>query len=101
MTHLGLVSAAGVALQGFDTVCYDGDAALVASLRAGRLPVHEPRLDELRARRTARARASPHDLADLGRCDVVYIAPDVPTDDPGPQRHVGHPRPDRHVSRPR
>ncbi|PWC55340.1 UDP binding domain-containing protein [Azospirillum sp. TSO22-1] len=82
MTHLGLVSASAVCGKGFPTVCYDPDAALVGRLRAGRLPVVEPGLDELVAGNGGR-QGFTADVADLGRCDVVYIAPDVPTDEQG------------------
>ncbi|HEU0071129.1 MAG TPA: GDP-mannose dehydrogenase, partial [Alphaproteobacteria bacterium] len=82
MTHLGLVSATGTASKGFDVVCYDKDAALTAKLRAGDLPVIEPGLDEMLAANGSRQRFT-SDPADLKACDVVYIAPDVPTDDQG------------------
>lgn len=81
MTHLGLVSAMGMATK-FDVVCYDADDALVRRLQASRLPVSEPDLDDL-----VRANAARHQftsrLEDLARCDVVYVAPDIPTDDEG------------------
>ncbi|WP_376984660.1 nucleotide sugar dehydrogenase [Bosea sp. R86505] len=82
MTHLGLVSATGIAAKGFKTVCYDGDAALVGRLRAGNLPVLEPGLDALVAANGDRQHFTA-DLADLSGCDVVYIAPDIPTDNQG------------------
>jgi UDPglucose 6-dehydrogenase len=82
MTHLGLVSASAVAARGFATLCYDGDAKLIARLDAGDRPMLEPGLDELirgnAGRQTFTAR-----LDDLARCDVVYIALDVATDDEG------------------
>jgi UDPglucose 6-dehydrogenase len=82
MTHLGLVSASGIAFKGFTTICYDSDAALIARIKAGRLPVHEPRLDEM-VRDNGARQVFTADVADLGRCDVVYIAPDIPTDEQG------------------
>lgn len=82
MTHLGLVSATGLSSRGFETVCFDADTALVERLRAGRLPVLEPGLDEMLAANGA-LQSFTADLADLGRCDVIYVAPDVPTDDQG------------------
>lgn len=82
MTHLGLVSATAVAAKGFKTLCYDDDAALVGQLKAGRLPVVEPGLDKLVAANGA-GQIFTNDLADLSGCDVVYIAPDIPTDDQG------------------
>ncbi len=82
MSHLGLVSASAVAARGFTTLCYDGDAALIARLDAGDWPVLEPDLDELirgnAGRQTFTAR-----LDDLARCDLVYVALDVATDDEG------------------
>jgi len=74
MTHLGLVSAAAAADLGVPTLAFDPDAALIARIKAGELPVHEPGLSAAQLRLTA----APSDLA---ACDVVYIAPDVPTSD--------------------
>src|SRR5262252_8593193 len=82
MTHLGLVSAAAVAGQGFTVVCFDSDQALVDRLARRQWPVLEPGLDELIKSNGARQQftAAPGDLA---ACDVIYVAPDVPTDDQG------------------
>ena len=82
MTHLGIVSALGAASKGFDVVGCDPDAGLVARLNDGDLPVSEPGLDDLRHAHDTRLRFS-SDLHDLDGCEVVYIAPDVPTDDQG------------------
>src|SRR3546814_13512803 len=82
MTHLGLVSGTAAAAKGFPTILFDPDAALVDRLRRAELSVSEPGLDAAfagnRQHLTITARA-----ADLGRADVVYLAPDVPTDDAG------------------
>ena len=82
MTHLGIVSASAVAAAGFEVVCFDPDAALVANLRAGRLPVQEPGLDDLVAANGAR-QSFTSSKDDLARCDVVYVSPDIATDDVG------------------
>ena len=82
MTHLGLCSAIAAASKGFATCAIDRDAALVARLDAGELPVVEPGLDDLLREHRARIRFSA-DAAELGTCDVIYVAPDVPTDDTG------------------
>lgn len=82
MTHLGLVTATGVAARGFPTLCFDVDPALVARLALGEFPVREPGLDEL-ARANGPRQSFSADLGALTACDVVYIAPDVPTDDSG------------------
>jgi UDPglucose 6-dehydrogenase len=82
MTHLGLVSATGVASAGFETLCFDPDAALVARIEAGQLPVVEPGLIDLLSSNRARQRFTAT-KEDLTRCDVVYVSPDVATDDVG------------------
>jgi len=82
MTHLGLVSASAIAGAGFETVCFDRDEALVADLQRGRLPVLEPALPELIASNGARQTFGANATA-IARCDVVYVAPDIATDDEG------------------
>jgi UDPglucose 6-dehydrogenase len=80
MTHLGINSAAATAARGFEVVGYDGDPAVIGQLRARQLPVVEPGLPELIDEHAARLSFTA-DAAALRRCDVVYIAADVPTDD--------------------
>lgn len=82
MTHLGLNSAVAGAERGFDMVCFDTDVALVVRLNNGELPVVEPDLDDLVAKNAARLTFT-DDATELKRCDVVYVAPDVSTDDQG------------------
>jgi UDPglucose 6-dehydrogenase len=82
LTHLGLVSAVGAASKGFRVVGYDPDAERVAAIRAGRLPVIEPGLDEL-ARAHAGRLSFIDRAAELATCDLVYLSTDVPTDDAG------------------
>lgn len=82
MTHLGLVSAVGTASKGFTVLGVDRDPSLIASLSAGQLPVLEPGLGEMLRANGERQKFSA-DFTDLRSCDVVYIAPDVPTDDNG------------------
>jgi UDPglucose 6-dehydrogenase len=82
MTHLGINSAVATAARGCETVCFDPDPAVIARLAAGDMIVVEPDLDHLagehRARLTWTAEAGR-----LATCDVVYVAPDVATDDQG------------------
>src|SRR5688572_8220020 len=82
MTHLGLVSGVSAAEKGFSVVCFDADKQRIAAISEGRLPVSEPRLDDLVRKNKARLRFTASS-ADLAACDVVYVAPDVPTDDHG------------------
>jgi len=82
MTHLGLVSGVCAAEKGFRVSCFDPDDARIAALAKGSLPVSEPQLDELVARNAERLTFTSR-AADLSACDVIYVAPDVPTDDAG------------------
>ena len=82
MTHLGIVSATAVAAKGFKVLCYDPDSQLIASLAKGSLPIVEPGLPELLASNGSNQRFS-NQIGQLSDCDIVYIAPDVPTDDTG------------------
>jgi UDPglucose 6-dehydrogenase len=82
MTHLGLVSGVSAAEKGFRLVCFDPDATRIADITQGRLPVSEPQLDELVAKNRDRLTFTA-DASALAQCDVVYVAPDVPTDDQG------------------
>src|ERR1700688_4702804 len=82
MTHLGLLSAAAAAAKGFEVIGYDTDSMLIEALHNDQLPVLEPGLPELVAdnRKTLSFTADP---AALGRCDLLYLAVDVPTDAEG------------------
>lgn len=82
MTHLGLVSGVSASEKGFKVVCFDPDPARIDPIKAGKLPVSEPQLDELVAKNRDRLQFT-SDPAALAACDVVYVAPDVPTDDQG------------------
>jgi UDPglucose 6-dehydrogenase len=82
LTHLGLCSAVGVAVRGFDVVCFAPDTALVGRVAAGDLPVTEPGLDAAFAEHRGRLKFTA-DARDLAACAVVYVAVDVPTDERG------------------
>lgn len=82
MTHLGLNSAVAGAERGFAVVAFDPDAGMITRLERGEMPVTEPDLDSLVAKNCDRLKFSA-DTADLARCDVLYVAPDVATDDTG------------------
>jgi UDPglucose 6-dehydrogenase len=82
MTHLGLVSGIAAAEKGFRVICFDSDAARIALISQGSLPISEPQLDKLVSDNSDRLTFT-HNVAGLAQCDVVYVAPDVPTDDQG------------------
>jgi UDPglucose 6-dehydrogenase len=79
LSHLGIVSSAAAAARGFTVVAYDPDAALVADLREGRLPVHEPNLPELLHSVGGRLTYTAEPSA-LAACSVVVLSRDVATD---------------------
>jgi UDPglucose 6-dehydrogenase len=82
MTHLGLVSGICASERSERVVLFDADASRIGSLRRGELPVSEPGLEALLGKNAARIAFSASE-SDLAACDVVYVAPDVPTDDAG------------------
>ena len=82
MAHLGVNSAVSAAEKGFAVVGYDADAARIALIASGDPGVREPQLPEALSRNASRLTFTP-DAARLAACDVVYISPDVPTDDEG------------------
>jgi UDPglucose 6-dehydrogenase len=82
MTHLGLVSAAAAAAQGFRTIAFDADSVVIKRLKKGELPVSEPGLAGLIAQHRSDLAFVP-DVTALSECNVVYVAVDVPTDDQG------------------
>jgi UDPglucose 6-dehydrogenase len=78
--YVGLVTGAVFADLGNDVVCVDKDAARVDMLRAGRMPIYEPGLEELVARNAADGRLSfTTDLAQaVRRSDIIFIAVGTP-----------------------
>ena len=65
---------------GFSVVGYDREESLISRLDRQDLPILEPDLDRFLAANRNRSRFSSVP-SDVSRCDVVYIAADVPTDD--------------------
>jgi UDPglucose 6-dehydrogenase len=82
MTHLGICSAIGAASKGFSVLCFDQDQQLVQRLFQGKFPVDEPELDSLFSKNKQLLEFS-SDPAALRQCDLIYVAPDVATDDFG------------------
>lgn len=78
--YVGLVTGACFAEMGNEVWCVDVDAAKIEGLKAGRLPIYEPGLDEIvvRNHREGRLRFT----TDLGEameaCEVLFIAVGTP-----------------------
>jgi UDPglucose 6-dehydrogenase len=79
--YVGLVSAACFADFGHRVVCIDKDPGRVAMLKAGRVPIHEPELEELVARNLAAGRLSfAGNLAEVDiEPDVIFLAVGTPS----------------------
>ena len=78
--YVGLVTGAVFADLGNDAVCVDSDAAKIEGLRAGRMPIYEPGLEEMVERNVKDGRLSfTTDLADaVRRSDIIFIAVGTP-----------------------
>ena len=79
--YVGLVSGACLAEFGFDVFCVDQDAARVADLNQGRIPIHEPGLDMLihANRRAGRLHFTGDLKSAVSRAEAVFIAVSTPT----------------------
>jgi UDPglucose 6-dehydrogenase len=90
--YVGLVTGACLAEVGHQVVCVDVDAAKIAGLREGRIPIFEPGLDELvRANhRAGRLDFSTDATTAIAHARIVFIAVGTPPDEDGSAdlRHV-------------
>ncbi len=79
--YVGLVLGTCMADIGHEVVCVDHDADKIEALRAGRVPIYEPGLDQLLARNTREGRlAFDGDLAAaLARSRIVFVAVGTPS----------------------
>jgi UDPglucose 6-dehydrogenase len=80
--HLGNVTAACLASAGHQVTAIDENAEIISGLAEGKLPVEEPRLNELiqAGLRNGNLRLSP-DLHDVSNHDVLWITFDTPVDE--------------------
>ncbi|HEY2069925.1 MAG TPA: UDP-glucose/GDP-mannose dehydrogenase family protein [Rhizomicrobium sp.] len=79
--YVGLVSGACLSEFGHDVVCVDKEASKIEALKAGRIPIFEPGLDEVVAANVKAGRLSfTTDLASAVRAaDAVFIAVGTPS----------------------
>src|SRR5271170_2277649 len=79
--YVGLVSAACLSEFGHDVVCVDKDAAKIADLNAGKIPIFEPGLDEIVAANAKAGRLAFTDsMTDaVPGADGVFIAVGTPS----------------------
>jgi UDPglucose 6-dehydrogenase len=83
--YVGLVSGACLAEMGNDVVCLDVDAAKIAILEGGGMPIHEPGLDQIVARNVAagRLRFTTDVARAVGHGTLQFIAVGTPPDEDG------------------
>lgn len=83
--YVGLVSGACFADFGNNVLCLDADAHKVEMLKDGRIPIHEPGLDELVRRNSAAGRivfTTNYDEA-VDHAEVIFLAVGTPPDEDG------------------
>ncbi|HVM83298.1 MAG TPA: UDP-glucose/GDP-mannose dehydrogenase family protein [Candidatus Binatia bacterium] len=78
--YVGLVSGACFSEFGHDVVCIDADAGKIERLKAGKIPIYEPGLDDL-VERNARAKRLTFstDIKDVAGAQAVFIAVGTPS----------------------
>ncbi len=83
--YVGLVVGACLAENGNTVVCVDKDAAKIATLEAGKMPIYEPGLEEIVRRNHSEERLSfTTDLpAAVGASEIVFIAVGTPQGEDG------------------
>ena len=79
--YVGLVSGACFSDFGHDVICVDKEASKIDALKAGRMPIYEPGLDQLVASNVAAGRLTfTTDLAAaVAGADAVFIAVGTPS----------------------
>ena len=83
--YVGLVQGAVLAEVGHDVVCVDVDAAKVAALQTGRVPIHEPGLQPMvqANRAAARLRFTTDARDGVRHGELIFLAVGTPPDEDG------------------
>jgi UDPglucose 6-dehydrogenase len=83
--YVGLVAGACLAENGNEVICVDKDQAKIATLKAGRMPIYEPGLEEMVRRNAAEARLSfTTNLPEAVQAsEIVFIAVGTPQGEDG------------------
>ncbi len=78
--YVGLVSGACLSEFGHDVVCIDTDAGKIERLRAGKIPIYEPGLEDLVERNAAAKRLSfSTDIKAIAGAQAIFIAVGTPS----------------------
>jgi UDPglucose 6-dehydrogenase len=83
--YVGLVAGACLAENGNEVICVDKDETKIATLRAGRMPIYEPGLEEMVRRNSTEERLTfTTNLPDaVGASEIVFIAVGTPQGEDG------------------
>jgi UDPglucose 6-dehydrogenase len=78
--YVGLVSGACLSEFGHQVVCIDMDAGKIERLKAGKIPIYEPGLEDLVERNAGAKRLSfSTDIADIAGAQAIFIAVGTPS----------------------
>jgi UDPglucose 6-dehydrogenase len=78
--YVGLVSGACLSEFGHQVVCIDMDAGKIQRLKAGKIPIYEPGLEDLVERNAGAKRLSfSTDIAEIAGAQAIFIAVGTPT----------------------
>lgn len=80
LSHLGLVTAVGLAEKGFQILAWDPNAINIEDLKAGNTTISEPQLTELLSKNTNNIKFV-KSCSELKNAELIYIASDTPTDE--------------------
>ena len=83
--YVGLVAGACFAESGNDVVCVDKDAAKIRTLKAGRMPIYEPGLEEIvrRNRQEGRLHFTTNLVKSVRDAAIIFIAVGTPQGEDG------------------
>ena len=76
--YVGLVAGVCFADSGHSVVCVDRDEKKIAMLRAGRIPIYEPGLEDMMEQSKARLEFTTELNVAVRSCDVLFVAVGTP-----------------------
>ncbi len=82
LTHLSLISGAAALTKKNEVVFFDPNINLVKRLKERNYPIKEPGFEEVMIAYKPNITFT-YEPGDIESCDIVYISPDIPTDDKG------------------
>src|SRR6516165_734114 len=81
--YVGLTNAVALASLGYQVTCLDVEESKIVALRAGRIPIFEPHLEELMAGCQGRLTFTTEYEKAVPNADVIFIAVGTPTGEGG------------------